>query len=85
MCSQPFNGAEGNLKRSLERNSHQVPQERTVGAFWRCHCKPPGSGQLTESQDHIQQFITHFLLLVDLWYFDKPPAANISDVSIVYS
>lgn len=83
MCSQPFEGAEGNLKRSFERNAHNVSQERTVGvgsAFWRCHCRAPGGGPFSESQDHVQQFIAHFLLLADLWFFDKKPVANISDL-----
>lgn len=83
MCVQSFEGAEGNLKRSFERNAQKVPQERTVGpgsTFWRCHCLAPGSAQLSESQDHVQQFITHFLLLADLWYFDKKPVSNLSDL-----
>ncbi|KAK3911848.1 Protein SMG5 [Frankliniella fusca] len=83
MCTQSFEGAEGNLKRSLERNAQKVPQERTVGlgsTFWRCHCLPAGSGHLSEAQDQIQQFLSHFLLLADLWYFDKKPVSNLSDL-----
>ncbi|XP_034241326.1 protein SMG5 isoform X2 [Thrips palmi] len=83
MCSQPFEGAEGNLKRSLERSALKVHQEKAVScgsALWRCVCSNPGEGQLSEAQDHIQQFLAHFLLLADLWFFDKKPVANVSDL-----
>ncbi|KAJ1531529.1 hypothetical protein ONE63_000204 [Megalurothrips usitatus] len=83
MCSQPFEGAEGNLKRSFERNSLKVPKEKAVfsGSFmWRCHCVAPGEGQLSEPQDYVQQFLAHFLLLSDVWFFDKKPIVNISDL-----
>lgn len=83
MTSQPFEGAEGNLKRSLERSALKVSQEKAVScgsAVWRCHCSNPGEGHLSEAQDHVQQFLAHFLLLADLWFFDKKPVANVSDL-----
>jgi hypothetical protein len=58
-CKQPFEGAEGNLRRLMEKNMQwleQHPVDETVAV---------------QHADHIHRLIARFLLLTDMWFFDK--------------
>lgn len=54
-CSEPFEGAEGNLKKTLEKNLEFIQLEPFLPS--------PASS--------IQKLITKFLYLFDVWYFEK--------------
>jgi hypothetical protein len=64
-CRQPFEGAEGNLQRLMGRNMQWLEE----------HC----NSQNHEVEDilsihhveHIHRLIARFLLLIDIWFFDK--------------
>lgn len=58
-CSLPFEGAEGNLIRSLEKNAALGENPRNGDA--------DGTGQKAT----VKRFISQFLLLTDYWFFQK--------------
>ncbi|XP_069679962.1 nonsense-mediated mRNA decay factor SMG5 isoform X3 [Periplaneta americana] len=64
MCKQPFDGAEGNLQRLLEKNSQ----------WFEVHCNNQNRVEDSLSlhpAEHIHQLISRFLFLADIWFFNK--------------
>jgi hypothetical protein len=64
-CKQPFEGAEGNLRRLLEKNTQWFEQ----------HCNNQNH-QVEDTlsiqpAEHIHRLIARFLLLIDVWFFDR--------------
>lgn len=62
-CKHTFEGTENNLHRLFEKNSHyleQLPVETDAD----CIVQP-------EPGEHIKRFLARFLLLVDVWWFNK--------------
>jgi hypothetical protein len=63
-CNEPFEGAEGNLQRLLEKNALWLEQ----------HCNNQNHVEDTVSvhrAEHIHRLIARFLLLTDVWFFDR--------------
>jgi hypothetical protein len=58
-CRQPFEGAEGNLQRLMEKNMQWLEQH------------PVDDTISVQHADRIHQLIARFLLLTDIWFFDK--------------
>jgi len=58
-CKQPFEGAEGNLQRLMEKNTQWLEQH------------PVDDNISVQHADRIHQLISRFLLLADIWFFDK--------------
>lgn len=58
-CKQSFEGAEGNLQRLMEKNAHWLEQQ------------PVDDTISVQHADRIHRLIARFLLLVDIWFFDK--------------
>jgi hypothetical protein len=64
-CKQPFEGAEGNLQRLLEKNTQWLEE----------HCNSQNH-QVEDTlpihhAEHIHRLVARFLLLIDIWFFDK--------------
>jgi hypothetical protein len=64
-CRQPFEGAEGNLQRLLEKNRQWLEE----------HCNSQNDQVEDTSSihhaEHIHRLVARFLLLIDIWFFDK--------------
>ncbi|KAK9880232.1 hypothetical protein WA026_010106 [Henosepilachna vigintioctopunctata] len=63
-CKYSFEGTINNLNSLFEKNSkyiEQLPQEKEDS---KCSA-------LLSKSDHIKRFIARFLLLIDIWYFNK--------------
>ncbi|GJQ88314.1 hypothetical protein Trydic_g3793 [Trypoxylus dichotomus] len=63
-CKFIFEGTENNLSRLLEKNSHYLEQLPIENNDADCIIQP-------EPAEHIKRFIARFLLLVDVWWFNK--------------
>ncbi|KRT78356.1 hypothetical protein AMK59_6526 [Oryctes borbonicus] len=63
-CKLTFEGTENNLSRLLEKNSHYLEQLPIENNDADCIIQP-------EPAEHIKRFIARFLLLVDVWWFNK--------------
>lgn len=63
-CKISFEGTENNLQRMFEKNSQYL--EKLPNDKHNSDCII----QL-EKVDHIKQFLARFLLLIDIWYFNK--------------
>lgn len=64
-CRQPFEGAEGNLQRLLEKNTQWLEE----------HCNSQND-QVDDTisihhAEHIHRLVARFLLLIDIWFFGK--------------
>ncbi|XP_045467374.1 protein SMG5 [Harmonia axyridis] len=63
-CKYSFDGTSNNLIALFEKNSHyleQLPQQNDIAD---CIVLLPKS-------EHVKRFIARFLLLIDIWYFNK--------------
>jgi hypothetical protein len=64
-CTQPFEGAEGNLQRLLEKNTQWLEE----------HCNSQNDQVEDTSSihhaEHIHRLVARFLLLIDVWFFGK--------------
>lgn len=63
---QPFDGADGNLRRIFDRNSKWLEAQ--------ANCIPSGE---PPSTDIVHQFVSRFLLLVDIWFYNKSSVPDI--------
>ncbi|XP_049792137.1 nonsense-mediated mRNA decay factor SMG5 isoform X1 [Schistocerca nitens] len=63
---QPFDGADGNLRRIFDRNSKWLEAQ--------ANCIPSGE---PSSNDIVHQFVSRFLLLVDIWFYNKNSVPDI--------
>ncbi|CAH1130775.1 unnamed protein product [Ceutorhynchus assimilis] len=63
-CKFPFEGTANNLQSLFEKNSKYIEGLPHVDEEADSIIEP-------EKSDHIKQFIARFLLLIDIWYFDK--------------
>ncbi|XP_021922099.1 protein SMG5 isoform X2 [Zootermopsis nevadensis] len=64
MCKQPFEGAEGNLERLLEKSTQWLEQ----------HCDNQYQVEdalSVQPAERIHRLIARFLLLTDVWFFDR--------------
>lgn len=63
-CKYSFEGTSNNLISLFEKNSHyieQLPQQND----------DPDCTVLLSKSEHVKRFIARFLLLIDIWYFNK--------------
>ncbi|XP_066253479.1 nonsense-mediated mRNA decay factor SMG5 [Euwallacea similis] len=63
-CKIPFEGTLNNLQSLFEKNSKFIEQLPQVDENADCIIEP-------EKSENIKRFIARFLLLIDIWYFNK--------------
>ncbi|XP_066994080.2 nonsense-mediated mRNA decay factor SMG5 [Anabrus simplex] len=69
-CPEPFEGAEGNLQRIFNKNSKWL----------EVNCTNDSVEDKIENMtptEKIHSFVSRFLLLIDVWFFDKTSVGNI--------
>ncbi|XP_050314461.1 nonsense-mediated mRNA decay factor SMG5 isoform X2 [Anthonomus grandis grandis] len=63
-CKVPFEGTTNNLQNLFEKNSKFIEQLPRIDEDADCIVEP-------DKSDNIRRFIARFLLLIDIWYFNK--------------
>ncbi|KAG5874256.1 hypothetical protein JTB14_026478 [Gonioctena quinquepunctata] len=66
-CKFPFEGTTNNLQSLFEKNSKYIEQLPEEDLNSDCIIEP-------EQQEKIKRFLARFLLLIDIWYFNKKVA-----------
>jgi hypothetical protein len=72
-CKQPFEGAEGNLQRLMEKNTQWLEQH------------PVDDTVSVQNADRIHQLIARFLMLTDIWFFDKKSLVESHQVRFLWT
>jgi hypothetical protein len=76
-CKQPFEGAEGNLERLLEKNAQWLEQ----------HCNNQNQvddALSVQPAERIHRLIARFLLLTDVWFFDRKSLVESNQVRFLF-
>ncbi|GLH03494.1 Uncharacterized protein GBIM_09387 [Gryllus bimaculatus] len=71
-CLHSFDGAEGNLRRIFERNAKWLEHHNRWNLDDKVEEMPP--------TERIHRFIARFMVVVDVWFFDKTFPANPSQL-----